>query len=218
MEREDNYTSGGALPGRAGLTQKEFKIKQKNLKEKRRTKALARLAEVSQKHAAGQAAPDEVLDAQLEVRRSGRTPKPRIFQNIGSLPTKSASKKSASRRQSSVLKDNRNNAIVKMMAQLGVGSQSSRSLRFRLRGSHSRASRSLPSHLRGSQSRASHLEPVAEKPFSLAAPSFSAKLPTIKEGNEEGSMAPNKGGRRTRNKGKKSKKTRRRNKRSSRKN
>lgn len=214
MEREDNYTSGGALVGRHGVSRKERDMKEKNLKEKRRTKALARLAEVSQKHAAGQAAPDEVLDAERLVRRSGRTPKPRIIQNIGSLPpTKSASKKSASRRQSSVLKDNSNNAIVKMMAQLGVGSQSSHSLRFRSRGYRSRGSQS-----RASQSRASHLEPVAEKPFSFAAPSFSAKLPTIKEGNEEGSMAPNKGGRRTRNKGKKSKKTRRRNKRSTRKN
>jgi hypothetical protein len=214
MEREDNYTHGGAPPGRPSLTQKEFMIKEKRLKEKRSAKALERLAEVSQTHAAGQAAPDEVLDAEPLLRRSGRTPKRKIIQNIGLLPhTKSASKKSASRRQPSVLKDYRNNEIVNMMAQLGVGSQSSRSLRFSSRGS--RGSRS-----RGSRSRASRLPEVAKEPFKLAPSTFRfAPIPEDKEVPEdkEGSMGPNKGGRRTRRHGRKTLR-RRKNKRSTRKN
>ena len=214
MEREDNYTHGGAPPGRPSLTQKEFMIKEKRLKEKRRIKALEGLAELSQTHAAGQAAPDEVLDAEPLLRRSGRTPKRKIIKNIGLLPpTKSASKKSASRRQSSVLKDDSNNAFVKMMAQLGVGSQSSRSLRFSSRGS--RGSRS-----RGSRSRASRLPEVAKEPFKLAPSTFRfAPIPEDKEVPEdkEGSMGPNKGGRRTRRHGRKTLR-RRKNKRSTRKN
>lgn len=202
MEREDNYTSGGALPGRAGLTQKEYIIKQKNLKERRRTKALARLAEVSQKHAAGQAAPDEVLDAQLEVRRSGRTPKPKLIKNLGELPSHRQSRSRKSLIKPSAIDPNLNN-ISSKISQLGLMSRGSHSRGSRSRGSRSRGYRSLGSRSLGSRSRGSRLPEVAEKPFALAPATFRfGKLPPIPEGKGD-YMGPNKGGRRTRRHGRK---------------
>jgi len=203
MEREDNYTSGGALIGRPGLTQKEFLIKQRRLKEKKRTYALAR--------AAGHVVPDEVLAGQAErqTRRTARHHKPKLIKNLGELPSHRQSRSRKSLSKPSAIDPNLNN-ISSKISQLGLMS----------RGSHSRGSRSRDSRLRGyrslgSRSLGSRLPEVAEKPFALAPATFGfGKLAPI----PEGSMGPNKGGRRSSRHGKKSKKTHRRSKRGSRKN
>jgi hypothetical protein len=186
MEREDNYTSGGALIGRPGLTQKEFLIKQSRLKEKKRTYALAR--------AAGHVVPDEVLAGQAERknRRTARQHKPKLIKNLGELPSHRQSRSRKSLSKPSAIDPNLNN-ISSKISQLGLMSRGSRSRGSRLRGYRSLGSRSL-----GSRSRGSRLPAVEEKPFVLAPATFGfGKLAPIPEGKED-SMGPNKGGRRTR--------------------
>ena len=183
MEGEDNYTHGGALPGRPGLTQKEFMIKQKRLKEKKRAYALAR--------AAGHVAPDEVLAGHVNriTRRTARKHVPKVIKNLGELPShrQSRSRKLVSR--PSAIDTNLNN-ISSKISQLGLTSLGSRSLGYRSLGSRSRASRS-----HASLSRASRLPAVAEEPFQLAPVTFGFGK-VAPEGKED-SMGPNKGGRRT---------------------
>lgn len=191
MEREDNYTSGGALLGRPASSRKEWDIKQK-LKKKKRANA----------RAAGHVvpAPDEVLAGQA-VRRNRRTPRnrvPKVIKNLGELP--SHSRKSRSRQlvsRQSAIHPNLNN-ISSRISQLGLMSQGSRSLGSRLRGYRSLGSRSRASRSRASRSRASPSPAVAEQPFQLAPATFRfGTLAPIPEGKED-SMGPNKGGRRTR--------------------
>jgi hypothetical protein len=185
MEREDNYTSGGALIGRPGLTQKEFLIKQKRLKEKKRTYALAR--------AAGHVVPDEVLAGQAERknRRTARQHKPKLIKNLGELPSHRQSRSRKSLSKPSAINTNLNN-ISSRISQLGLMSRGSRSRGSRSRGSRLRGYRSLDS-----RSRDSRLPAVEEKPFVLAPATFGfGKLAPIPEGNED-SMGPNKGGRRS---------------------
>jgi len=190
MEREYNYTSGGALIGRPGLTQKEFLIKQSRLKEKKRTYALAR--------AAGHVVPDEVLagPAERQTRRTARQHKPKLIKNLGELPSHRQSRSRKSLSKPSAIDPNLNN-ISSKISQLGLMSRGSHSRGSRSRDSRSLGSRSLGSRSLGSRSRGSRLPEVAEKPFALAPATFGfGKLAPIPEGNE-GSMGPNKGGRRT---------------------
>ena len=171
MEGEDNYTHGGALPGRPASSHKEWVIKQKRLKEKK--SAYAR--------AAGHVAPDEVLAGQVNriTRRTARKHVPKVIKNLGELPShrQSRSRKLVSRQ--SAIHPNLNN-ISSRISQLDLMSL----------GSLSRASLS-----RASRSRASRLPAVAEEPFQLAPVTFGFGK-VAPEGNED-SMGPNKGGRRT---------------------
>ena len=167
----DNYTRGGALPGRPASSHKEWVIKQKRLKEKK--SAYAR--------AAGHVAPDEVLAGQVNriTRRTARKHVPKVIKNLGELPShrQSRSRKLVSRQ--SAIHPNLNN-ISSRISQLDLMSL----------GSLSRASLS-----RASRSRASRLPAVAEEPFQLAPVTFGFGK-VAPEGNED-SMGPNKGGRRT---------------------
>ena len=191
MEGEDNYTHGGALPGRPGLTQKEFMIKQKRLKEKKRAYALAR--------AAGHVAPDEVLAGHVNriTRRTARKHVPKVIKNLGELPShrQSRSRKLVSR--PSAVDTNLNNISSRIsklgLTPMGSLSRASRSRASRSRASRSRASLSRASLSRASRSRASPSPAVAEQPFVLAPATFGfGKLAPI----QEDSMGPNKGGRR----------------------
>ena len=175
----DNYTRGGALPGRPASSHKEWVIKQKRLKEKK--SAYAR--------AAGHVAPDEVLAGQVNIitRRTPRKHVPKVIKNLGELPShrQSRSRKLVSR-QSAI--DTNLNIISSRISQLGLVSQGSRS-----RGSRSLGYRSLGSRSRASRSRASRLPAVAEQPFVLAPATFG-----FRKFATEDSMGSNKGGRRTR--------------------
>lgn len=185
MEREDNYTSGGALLGRPASSRKERVIKQTRLKEERRTKALAR--------AAGHVAPDEVLDAPVKrnFRRTARRHVPKVITNLGVLPVRVKRNLRRTARKlvgiRSAVHPNVNN-ISRILAVTSLGSRSQASLprasrprASRPRASLSQAPRSQASRSQASRSRAS---PSSAAQFVLAPPTFNFdRLPRIPEDN-----------------------------------